>query len=229
MPSNCNKCKTGTCREGDSWCLGCSSLEFSQGLLKQSWNHPGIRAVCEETLLSGARLTKAFFNLDRTLGRSADTNASGSHRVPRASRARSRTPPRDERPPISRTLPPPPLPRGGIRREAKEEEESEERFEEEEESEEEDARVSGASAKSRPEDKRAPKEPAGHPPGHFNRHHREEGSGRHHRGGRKRRGGSKRQQHWKSEHNPFRRTHRRLRADDVELASSFRDGVERRA
>ena len=31
MPSACNKYKQGAAQEGDSWCLGCASLELTQG------------------------------------------------------------------------------------------------------------------------------------------------------------------------------------------------------
>ena len=54
MPPRCNKCKQGLAQEGDTWCLGCSSLEHSLGLLRQGWRNQGLRAVAEEALpLSG--------------------------------------------------------------------------------------------------------------------------------------------------------------------------------
>lgn len=65
--SPCNKCRQGVQAPGDSWCIGCSSLELAQTVLKVRWRHPGLRRICEETALSCARLCKAFQNLDRTL------------------------------------------------------------------------------------------------------------------------------------------------------------------
>ena len=67
MPRTCNKCKFGFVSESDSWCIGCLKLEASQGVLRQRWLHPGLRQICEETLLNAARLTRAFANLDRAL------------------------------------------------------------------------------------------------------------------------------------------------------------------
>ena len=69
MPRTYNKCKFGFVSESDSWCIGsgASSLEASQGVLRQRWLHPGLRQICEETLLNAARLTRAFANLDRAL------------------------------------------------------------------------------------------------------------------------------------------------------------------
>ena len=67
MPRTCNKCKFGVVSETDSWCIGCSSLEACQLALRQRWQHPGLRQICEEALLSAARLARAFSNLDRAL------------------------------------------------------------------------------------------------------------------------------------------------------------------
>ena len=63
----CNKCKLGLAAEGDSWCIGCSSLEHSQNLLKAKWQNQGLRRIAEETLVSGARLVKAFSQLDKNI------------------------------------------------------------------------------------------------------------------------------------------------------------------
>ena len=237
MPSRCNKCKTGYPREGDSWCLGCSNLEHSQGLLKQGWNHSGIRIVAEEALLSSSRLVKAFFNLDRTPGRGAESSGSGNHPKAPAHEARSRSPARDSRPPIARSLPqppraPPPPPRE--ERETKSEEGSDESWDVDPESEESE-RVVAAKSKAAPpasgeSGRRAPPEPVGPPPGSHRGHHHQGHHSRHHGGHpKKRRGGSKRQKHWKNEGNPFRVTHRRLPVDQLGLAESFNEGLERKA
>ena len=110
----CNKCNSSTAQEGDSWCLGCSSLEVSQGLLKQPWRLAGLRAVAEEALLSFARLVRAFANLDQSLG---SQSAGGSDRAPGLTLApkpkvatpqRSRSPARDTGPPLPRSPARPP-------------------------------------------------------------------------------------------------------------------------
>ena len=105
-PGFCNKCKTGKCCDGDAWCLGCSSLEAAQGLLRKRWTHPGLRGVAEESTLNCARYVRALFNLDSTLG----SSAAGSQPLltaakSKAEKRRSRSP-RDNRPPIRRALPP---------------------------------------------------------------------------------------------------------------------------
>ena len=89
-PPHCNKCKVGFCQPGDSWCVGCSSLELGQSLLKQSWGHPGIRAAAEEAILSAARLVKAFSNLDRGLSRGAAEPGPGLTPKAKAQGPRSR-------------------------------------------------------------------------------------------------------------------------------------------
>ena len=66
-PVFCNKCKTGLAAEGDSWCIGCSALEFNQNTLKTRWQNPGIRRVAEDTILSCARQVKALANLDKSI------------------------------------------------------------------------------------------------------------------------------------------------------------------
>ena len=105
-PALCNKCRSGLQSEGDSWCLGCSAQEASWRLLQRRWNNPGLRAVAEESVLSAARLLRAFANLDSSL-----VTAAAVERHPataakaRADRGRSRTPARDNRPPLPRTSP----------------------------------------------------------------------------------------------------------------------------
>eukprot|EP00435_Cladocopium_sp_Y103_P038010 s2195_g10.t1 len=138
MPA-CNKCKQSSAQEGDSWCLGCSSVELSLSLLKRPWKLQGLRAVAEETLLSSARLVRAFANLDQSLGgQSAGSNDRAPATTAKAKAARaahSRSPRRDERPPLPRS------PRQAVKTEHPVERESEETdFEEEGEEEEEDFR-----------------------------------------------------------------------------------------
>ena len=105
-PGFCNKCKTGKCCDGDAWCLGCSSLEAAQGLLRKRWTHPGLRGVAEESTLNCARYVRALFNLDSTLG----SSAAGSQPLLTAAKSKAEkrrsSSPRDNRPPIRRALPP---------------------------------------------------------------------------------------------------------------------------
>ena len=50
---------------------GCSGLELAQTLLGQRWQSPGVRKFAEETLITAARLVRAFANLDRNFAGSA--------------------------------------------------------------------------------------------------------------------------------------------------------------
>ena len=105
MPPPCNKCKRSVAQEGDTWCLGCASLEHAQNVLRQPWRSQPLRLVAEEALLSGARLVRAFSNLDQQI----QVGVAGSNRAPetsaksRASRPPSRSPRRDTRPPLRRS------------------------------------------------------------------------------------------------------------------------------
>eukprot|EP00435_Cladocopium_sp_Y103_P044839 s515_g12.t1 len=204
QPGSCNKCKTGKCKDGDSWCLGCSSLEATQELLKKRWAHPGLRAIAEESSLNAARYTRALFNLDSTLGTSS---RSGPHLEASAKskveKTRSGSPP-DTRPPIRRALPREPERR---EREKKQGEESEDSYTEESEEEEERVcdQVKEEEVQSRERSQRRtervpepPRPPARH---HSSWHHSE-----HQKKRRRRRGGSKHQQHKKSEQDPLRTT-----------------------
>eukprot|EP00435_Cladocopium_sp_Y103_P024540 s3347_g6.t1 len=252
----------GFADSGDSWCIGCGSLELAQKLLNQRWTHVGVRRVAEEGLLSAARLVKAFKNLDSALGQEAAGHSSTSKAAP--ARPRSRTPRRDERPPLHRSLShlprPPSPPRGQHRREESDHqrrhsrrqeveqprrEESEESWDEESEEEEEEQREAprektpkkdevklepAAGELSR--DDRTPAEPIGPPP-RKKEHHRSEGdrprrSKKKKRKGRTR-GGAKHQRHRREINDPLRRSHRPLSGEVVQLASSFRAGLERRA
>eukprot|EP00435_Cladocopium_sp_Y103_P000712 s1331_g1.t1 len=139
-PALCNKCHSGRQPEGDSWCLGCSSQEISARLLQRRWNNPGLRNILEETLLSAARLCRAFANLDSNL-----ITPAASDRGPQATaksrpdRERSRSQRRDERSPLrrlvsrGRTERPPPPPRREEREEPRRDEPEESSEEESEE------------------------------------------------------------------------------------------------
>ena len=115
----CNKCRSGRQTESDSWCLGCSSLEVTLQLLKRRWSSAGVRAVAEEATLSCARFGRALHNLDSTLEPATGAGDRGGLAAKsKASRPRSRTPVRDERPPLLRSGPsrdPPPRRDGGDR------------------------------------------------------------------------------------------------------------------
>ena len=230
MPSErCNKCKEGTADPGDSWCLGCSSLELCQGLLKRPWEHPGVRRVAEEAILSAARLCKAFSNLDRGLLAEAGQTPPGV--TPKASgvRVRSRSPRRDRCPPLPRA-PAPPSPPPRPRTEKREpatglspgsyEEESEEERREEEPLRE---------VKSERGDRKPP-EPSGPPPARGDtRGHSQKPRKRKKKKKGNRRGGAKHQRHYREVADPLRKSHRKLPSDRVGLAGSFREGIERRA
>ena len=122
----CNKCKHSGAREGDTWCLGCSSLDVGQDLLKKSWNSPAIRAVAEESCLHLARSVKALFNLDRGLQiqeqKQQRVNLTAATKTqpapPRRSRSRDRTrgesaaSTRPAHPKAKETVERPPLPTG---------------------------------------------------------------------------------------------------------------------
>ena len=193
-PPICNKCKSGECSEGDSWCTGCSSLELSLSLLKQPWVNKGVRKIAEEACLSAARLVRAFKNLDRGLSE-APQGSSGATSKARAAPARSRSPRRDTRPPLTRapTPPAPPSPPREAARERRAEPRRDVSIddEEEEESEEEHSEGRGGfsgeeedkgpvkredTAGDRSPDLRRPAVPRGPPPPRERReqHHRED-------------------------------------------------------
>ena len=241
MPPVCNKCRQGYAQEGDTWCLGCSSLELSQGLLKQPWRQQGLRAIAEETALSSARLVRAFANLDQSLPQGG---AGFSDRAPflaskaKASRpTRSRSPRRDDRPPIPRS------PKRTPKQEPRSEHESEDTDSDEEE-EEEDHRPETEVVREKRGSERPP-EPEGPPPGRrevsappvTDRHERTDKGEEKKRRRRKtsdrsnkgrRRGGARHQKRYKDLQDPFRRSHRKLRGDILELSRSLEDGLARR-
>ena len=240
MPPVCNKCKRGFAQEGDTWCLGCSSLEHSLGLLRQPWRHQGLRATAEEALLSSARLCRAFSNLDHSLS----SGAGQESRAPLASAKskgvrpeRSRSPRRDTRPPIPRS---PARPAAAEDR-REDYQDSEDNYSEEEEDEEDDRPPTEVKREDyRPE---RPPEPDGPPPERASsvrpdkrsrecaepRRKPRRHTGKRDRGSKRRkRGGTKHQRRFKDVKDPFRRSHRKLRADQVTLASSFAEGLARR-
>lgn len=240
MPPPCNKCKQGGAQEGDSWCLGCSSLELSQGLLKQPWRQVGLRAVAEECLLSSARVVRALANLDQSLvvgGAGSSDRAPATAAKSKASRAApSRSPRRDERPPLPRS------PGRVAKTEPRSDRESDDSEFFDEEEEEEDKPITEVPRERRSSD-RAPepegpprgRAPAARPPPRPEREHHREGEGRSSKrkaregsGKRKRRGGTKHQRRYKDLENPFRRSHRKIRGDLLELSTNLEDGLARR-
>lgn len=230
MPPHCNKCKWGIPAEGDTWCIGCSSLELSQELLRHRWQQPGVRRVAEESLLSCARLVRAFANLDRTLvdsgaGRAAvpPPRGAGHQTLPppppvpersHRSTERSRSPHQDRRPPLRRSERRVELyPKRAARPANPHREEDYSQEEEEEEEEREDPPVEV----KREESRRSVPEPANPPK-----------KKRSHKKRRKQRGGRKHQRHYREKLQPLKRSHRRLRGEVLELAKSVRSGLERR-
>ena len=226
----CNKCKATRPSEGDSWCLGCSSLEVSQQILRKKWTNPGLRTIAEESALGCARYLRALYNLDGTLVSSAGAGSRSLQTCAksRAEPRRSRSP-RDERSPLRRSTVPKrsePLELKSAPARRVEEEESDYEYDEESEEERDHQghRVKEEDAPIRDRGSERPPEPP-HPPkqGH---HHRSSKRGK--RRGRKR-GGSKHQKHHREEHDPFRRSHRRLDSSRLELARGLEDGLSRRA
>ena len=57
---SCNKCRNGTRQQGDSWCLGCSSLEAASTDLRREWPRPEFRTLAEDIILSAARAVRGL-------------------------------------------------------------------------------------------------------------------------------------------------------------------------
>ena len=226
MPSTstCNKCKHGIAQEGDTWCLGCSSLDLAQEQLKNRWHSPAVRATAEEACLSNARLVKAFYNLDRGLAAAAAAQlketkvnlTAAPQALPRQA-PRSRSPLRSHRSSAAARPAPAvkqePLPTGDSYEGHSESEEREE---------------------DRPVERRADKAPAASRAEPASSHraetHHHRGEGRPHRPQKKtRRGGKRHQRVARALQDPFKRIHRPLKGDTVELAKSFASGLQRRA
>ena len=238
----CNKCKSGKQAEGDSWCLGCSAQEVSLQALKRRWNNPGLRAIAEETLLSGARLVKAFANLDSNLVTAAAVDKSPlAAAKSQPERARSRSP-RDDRPPIPRNFS---TARSSDHRGQEGEDEEYTYAEESEEEYLEGDRPEEAEEPPRREVKEEdrgsakPPEPK-HPPSgrHYpeqqeqterRRDKKDKKGKKKSKSGKKKRGGTRHQRHHRENTDPFRRSHRRYPQDGLRLASSLEEGLSRRA
>lgn len=223
-PSLCNKCHKGLRQPGDSWCVGCSSLELGQRLLSQGWRNPGLRQVAEEALLSSTRLVKAFHNLDLSLGQGSsgldrDAARTTAPKIKPQRPPRSRSPTRDTRPPLPRS----PRRASGSHadREDREREEKERRKTE----------VRGQESRKKSGDRRRRHEPKDPPRGHREHHSREKKrkkKKKQRKQGNKSRGGRKHQRHNREISDPLRASHRPLRAEQLTLARSLREGLERR-
>lgn len=234
----CNKCQRGTAAEGDSWCIGCASLEVAQKTLRTAWHHPGLRRICEESLLSAARLSRAFANLDQSLRLQSAPGATAKAKADNRSRSRGAEKGAEKRADRSHSGE---RGRGERRTEAEKpvvkeerrdreptghtddssfqeetEEESEERSDEEQ-----DARTSGL---RRPRGDDRPPEPPGPPP---RRGHQQHNSGRG-SAKKRRRGGVRHQRRYREEANPLRRSHRGLDPETTRLARSAEEGLSRR-
>ena len=244
MHPRCNKCRVGVPAEGDSWCTGCSGLELAQTLLGQRWQSPGVRKVAEETLVTAARLVRAFANLDRSfVGSSAGTRAESTRPaipalppVPerpvsrreeprrerersrdRTRRCRERSGERDERPPLPRREASQELyPKRGAKPPDRREEEDGDSEESEEEPVEEDREVREPIQEVKTEGGHLPPPEPRNPPRKKRSHKK------------KTRGGRKHQRHYREVDQPLRRSHRRLKGADVELSSSAHHALTRR-
>ena len=139
----CNKCRIGTRLQGDSWCLGCSSLEAATTDFRREWPRPELRTLAEDIVLSAARavrgLRKAANQGEEDSGARASSPQAGKGgpvaRVPpvpdpRRAQAAGSTP--KGAPPVKRPRTPPRPPPS---RREKAEEEEREIFEEESEEE----------------------------------------------------------------------------------------------
>eukprot|EP00435_Cladocopium_sp_Y103_P044874 s3254_g12.t1 len=253
----CNKCRSGWQQTGDSWCLGCSSLEVAQQGFRRVWQQPGIRAVAEEAALNCARYIRALGNLDSTLG-SGSAGSQGLSATAKSGpvRPRSRSPVRDERPPLRRSAPsrePPQRPRehrereGGDRgyerhrdrerdrdrdrdrdrrRREKAEEPSEEELEEESEEEEPKQRDSEVKVEEKRDRSRDRRQPPPEPENPPSWKRTDKSTKKKKK---KKRGGARHQRHGREVLDPLRSSHRRLPAEKLELARSLESGLERRA
>lgn len=256
MPSLCNKCHSGKQSDGDSWCLGCAAQESSARLLKRRWNNPGLRQVAEETLVSGARLLRAFANVDNNLVTSATRDPHPlTAAKSKAEKKRSRSPVRDTRPPLVRQSP---RPRSADRR--SEADYGRDSGSYTEESEEEEKKVSDKALPAPPpppvppevkeesRGSRPPPEPPFPPPRRRDVEGEDREEGRKRRSERKahaegeegqtkkkkkkknkNRGGAKHQRRWRETTDPLRASHRRLDPSYLELSTSLGEALERRA
>ena len=165
----CNKCRSGPRAPGDSWCLGCSSVEALLSDLRREWASAPLREAAESAILGTASLV-------RKLRRTANAEAVQAPAGGEAAR-----------------------PTGAGREEEEEVPEEEAIYEEESEEPPPRRNPAGSTPKSRPALKRPrtpPRPPPGHHTGHTRRE--DEGHRHRHRtqdGQKKHRGGAKHQQH----------------------------------
>lgn len=165
----CNKCRSGPRAPGDSWCLGCSSVEALLADLRREWASPTLREAAESSILSTASLVR---KLRRASNSEAGQRPAGSE----AERAAGAGREADEELP-----------------------EDEEVYEEDSEEPPPRRSSTGTTPKSQPPKKRPrtpPRPPPGHQSGQGRRE--EEGHRHRHRAHdpqRKHRGGAKHQQH----------------------------------
>lgn len=229
----CNKCKSSKPSEGDSWCLGCSSLEVSQLLFKKRWQVPGLRGIAEESALSCARYVRALHNLDSSQGAGpAGTSALQTAPKRKAARERSRSPrrerdrsPSDHRPPLRRSVQPREREAPeGVHHNKRPDSDYEYTEESEEEEELEREEVVKEEEDHRRDRRRGEKPPEpNHPPPHPKKKKKKG------KGAKRRRGGTRHQKHYREREDPCRRSHRRLDQERLELADNLQAGLERRA
>ena len=62
----CNKCRSGSRADGDSWCWGCRAVEALQLELNRRWASGEARELAEEICLSAARQIRALGALGST-------------------------------------------------------------------------------------------------------------------------------------------------------------------
>lgn len=245
----CNKCRSGAQAQGDSWCLGCSAQEASAQLLKKRWNNPGLRAVAEETLLTSARLVKAFHNLDNNLITPAalDKSPLAAPKV-RSERPRSRTPRRDERSPLRRHPPQesrshPSAEEEDKRQPAKESrarpaaEDEEYTYEEDTEEEEEipavpekeeeradpprrEVKEESRGSERPPEPEKPPRASQEEPESHKREKKKKKKKNK--------RGGTRHQRHHRENYQPLKASHRKYPQSELRLSRSLDEGLSRR-
>ena len=225
----CNKCKQGIAQEADTWCVGCAALEVAQNQLKGRWQSTAVRALSEEVCLNSARQLKALWNLDRSLA----TQQAQQLRANQSTAAKSKPEPSRTRSPRRKSplrsavpaLTPAPRERSSGHREAPQPTgESYDTTEEEEEKEE----VAESRTHTAAHTDKAPAVPEPAEPPRSHRHSERPKEGERRKEKKTRRGGAKHQRHSRGITEPYRQTHRTLRADQLHLARSLNEGLERR-
>ena len=226
---SCNKCKTATAAEGDTWCVGCTSWEFIGRELCGSWDSSGARLLASDLVVNTARQIRALRSLSAGLARVAPTApVAGEGRARAGTEERSDQVVRESLPRRRSSIPPPPA------ASAKEEDQSEVEDEEEESEEE----IPDAEHRSLGGGHHRPPEPEGPTSGRERREHRDKerssGTGDHHRGrdrersrrrrqNSNRRGGRKHPRLNRLASNPQLLVHRKPGSDFWELQSGRRD------